>query len=726
MLEVAAVMALAELSAIGMPWFALAVAVACVLLRPATGGVLEILLGCLAFLPLAALLPPGSALPWEAALPHPSAGVTPQPFVLLAAWPSWLACLVFLWWICGRSEDGFLEIRQSGMLLAAVGGSLLLTLARWESGAWQGPLSGFFSAIFPTRNQAGGYAAVGFAACAMKVLFATNFRSRTLWALGTAACAAPLVLLGSRGAVGAAVAGSLFGWLFSTLRSGYLPGKWRRTVAGFFVLLLPVGLAAVFLPEAPILERFGHSGLSGTASRLAIQQDAWHLLGSFPLTGIGLENFDAVFPFFRQASASTWRAFHPESDWLWVACEAGLITGVLAWGIWALLASRLWTLSAKQPGTAAVGFAAMTTIVMHGLLDVPAHCTPVLVLAGALAGVGTSDNRRETGALAAWMVALGLLATTLLTLSWNQTPRPPVFRPDRPRIIPAQDAVQRWLELHPLDYEVVELEVHRAIQTDNDSQATLLLERLFLLEPFSTEPAMRAFEHFAAQGDARMALVPARKILERTPPVRQADKLEELLQKSPPEVDAALLTIPPATAAGQAARMIFVGTSLPRTESLLFVELAARPNDPGISTVRAIRALSVADDAGHEEALNRAEEVPALAIAVAAVRARRLAAGGDWESACRLAAISPGLTDAQILSSATTPDPVRLALRELREERPEHARALLRLAEARHATSPELWYVLACTEWKLGSPERAWNAFVKYFELNNSAPYANP
>ena len=183
-IEIAAVVSLAVLPSIGGPWFAFGVALACLVLRPAFGRGLGILLLCLAVLPLAALVPPWGCLPWAAALPGPASSLTPQPFALLAAWPGYLAGLAYLWWICGRSRDGFVEARQSGVLFLAIVGSLLLAAGRWESGAWRGPWAGVFEAVFGTRNQAGGYAAVAVAACAMKVVFSENAQRRWLWALG--------------------------------------------------------------------------------------------------------------------------------------------------------------------------------------------------------------------------------------------------------------------------------------------------------------------------------------------------------------------------------------------------------------------------------------------------------------------------------------------------------------------------------------------------------------
>lgn len=721
-IEIAAVVSLAVLPSIGGPWFAFGVALACLVLRPAFGRGLGILLLCLAVLPLAALVPPWGCLPWAAALPGPASSLTPQPFALLAAWPGYLAGLAYLWWICGRSRDGFVEARQSGVLFLAIVGSLLLAAGRWESGAWRGPWAGVFEAVFGTRNQAGGYAAVAVAACAMKVVFSENAQRRWLWALGGAACSAPLMTLGSRGAIGAAAVGCAAGWLLPAMRSQRRDRRWQRVLAGCLVAFLAGSLVVILFPAAPIVARFGEAGVSGAGVRMAIQRDAWGLLAAFPLTGIGLGNFDVVFPFFRSVSASPTRAFHPESDWLWLSCEAGAVAGILAWAVVAVLAARLWKLARMRPGEAAVGFAALAAAAAHGLLDVPAHCASVFVLTCAFAGTG-EPGRRDGTRLAAWTVALGLALTSLVAMHWTRIPRPDVIRPDRPMLIPAQALTRQWLDFHPLDYEVLEWEVHRAIQAGDGLLATALMERLFLLEPFSTEPPTRVFQALTARGDARRALFPARVILERTPAAKRWERLEQLLRTSAslPELRAGILSLPPATAACQAVRIAAMGADVPPPERFLFIELASRPGDPGFPETLAVTALHMAS----EGELARADTIPSLAGPALAIRARRLAESGDFESACRLAVTAPGLSDAQIQASPETPATVRLALQEMRAGNPERARSLLHVAEARHASSRELWYLLGRAEWQLGSPERGWKAFEKYLGLEQTGSHGD-
>ena len=123
------------------------------------------------------------------------------------------------------------------------------------------------------------------------------------------------------------------------------------------------GLVVLMVPSVPLLDRFAADGASGLGFRLAVQADAWRMLAAHPVSGVGLGSFDGVFPFFRSLSASIWRTVHPESDWLWFACEAGVLAGLLAVGAGCLLAARWWRVAmAGDPGPAAVGLCCLEHI----------------------------------------------------------------------------------------------------------------------------------------------------------------------------------------------------------------------------------------------------------------------------------------------------------------------------------------------------------------------------
>lgn len=704
--EIAAVAALCILSVFApAPVLAAGVGIACLVWRPSCGGWLGAVLLALALAPLLALLPPLSqgGQVWLPALGAAGYSLTPQPRVLLSLWPTYLSAVIFLWWICGRGDENLRRRRQLILLLVGSLLSLLLVAGRWESGDWRGPTAEIFRVLFPTRNQAAGLAAVVFAGCVVQALRERRRGLKVAWLAGCAAGLLPLLTLGSRGALGAALAGCAAGGVLLLARVG----EWRRVrepVVGVLILAF-VGGALFLMAPLPLSQRFASEGVGGLGMRLAIQQDAWSLAAEHPLTGVGLGSFEDVFPLFRVASAMAVRANHPESDWLWLVCESGFLAGLLAWAVAILLAVRCIRLG--QNG--AVGLAALAAVAAHGLLDVPAHSLPIFFLVAALAGSG--GGGRST-CPATWPAAIGLILAAWLF--WEKPPRPAPFAPHRSMNVGSAGEIDRWLRYRPLDLAVHELALHRAIADRSDQKTEAALRRVLHLDPMSTELAMRAFRALAPQDNGPLCAVAVQAILERTPPGERAARLEELIKSSTPGILPFVLEIPPGSAAAGGVRILSLGTRASEADFRQFLNDAAKAGDPGVALPLAARVLALADN---DQIIFEAEKIPALARPAGAARARKLAAAGDYASACQAVTKAAGLTDRQILESPATPDAIRLALQQLRGGEPARARALAHAAEQEAPTSRGVWYVLGSAELALGDPGRAWMAFDKYLNL---------
>lgn len=714
--EIAAVVVLCLLAVFApAPVMAVGVGLACLIWRPACGGWLGGVLLALAVAPLLALLPsvwPGGRA-WFPAWDPAGLSLTPQPRVLLSLWPAYLTAVAFVWWICGRAEENLRRRRQLTLLLAGAFLSLLLAAGRWESGDWRGPTAEIFRGLFPTRNQAAGLAAVVFAACAVQALRERRRGLQAAWLLGCAAGLLPLLTLGSRGALGAALVGCAAGGFLLRTRLG----EWRRVRGSVVAILVAACLGGVIflLVPLPLSQRLAAEGVGGIGMRLAIQQDAWSLAAAHPITGVGLGSFEDVFPLFRAASAASVRANHPESDWLWLACESGFPAGLLAWAVAIVLAVRCVRLG--QNG--AVGLAALAAVIAHGLLDVPAHSLPIFFLVAGLAGSGKASGSRCP---AAWPVAIALVLAAWLF--WERPLRPPPFAPHRSMAVANAAAIDQWLGFRPLDVAVLELALHRAIADGSAQKMEGILRMILRLEPMSNERAMRAFRVLAQQGPGEVCALAARAILERTPPRQRAQLFEELIRSSSPKVLPFVLAIPPGSAAAQGVRILALGSQANEEEFRTFVLMAARPEDPGVGLSLAARVLARA--AGSQEILSEAAKTPSLARPLAAVRAQKLAEAGDYDAACQAVTESAGLSDQQILESPATPDSIRLALQELRSGHPGRTRALAHAGEKENPASPGLWYVLGAAERALGDPGRAWMAFDKYLQLGDIGTDGQP
>lgn len=343
----------------------------------ALNGMLFALLACAAtaFLPANWFLQPG----WRTALVEDFGIVlpgmlSPQPWISLGCFLSFLAGLSWLYYVSTLELD-LRDVRSQLRLFAFGIASLtaLCILLRaghtalpfWHNERGFGP--------FPNRNQTAnlfGITAVIVLACGQEDI--RHGRKRWIfWLIALAILIVGIVLDFSRAGVLLLVAGSGL-WLgVFALRKGSAA---RIALGASLILVL---LTVMLLFGGQTLERFnlraGDTGISGDL-RWAIFRDASHLIAASPWCGIGLGNFDEVFAIFRDASLSSARTIHPESDWFWLAVEMGWPAVVLAIAGIVLFVRRVFPLreGTNQRFRVAALIAALL-FAAHGIVDVSGH-----------------------------------------------------------------------------------------------------------------------------------------------------------------------------------------------------------------------------------------------------------------------------------------------------------------------------------------------------------------
>ena len=300
--------------------------------------------------------------------------VSPQPWMTLGCLISFLAALSWLYYMSAldlelRAVRSQLRLFAAGVVLLAALCVVLYyakaALPFWHNERGFGP--------FPNRNQTGnlfGLAAIIVLACGQDDI--RRGRKRWIfWLVGVGTLVAGLVLNLSRAGILLLLAGSAL-WLGTfALRKGSA----ARIALGASLLLIL--LTALLLFGGQTVERFNLRG-SGTSIfsdfRVLIFHDTIHLIRVSPWCGIGFGNFDEIFAVFRDASLTTARAIHPESDWLWLWSEAGWPAIVLALAGLVLLIRRVFPL---QEGTnqrfRLAALIAAILFVLHGLVDVSGH-----------------------------------------------------------------------------------------------------------------------------------------------------------------------------------------------------------------------------------------------------------------------------------------------------------------------------------------------------------------
>lgn len=300
--------------------------------------------------------------------------LSPQPWISLGAFLSFVAGLSWLYYMSALDLD-LREVRTQlrffafGVAMLA-GLSIALYYAHTALPFWHNE-RGF--GPFPNRNQTAnlfGLSAVVILACGQEDIR----RGRKRWLVWLAALGLVVasVLLGfSRAGVLLLVAGSGL-WLGAfAMRKGSA----ARIALGISVLLVLLTVTLLFGGQT--FERFNlRAGDTGVATdlRWRIFQDALELIQASPWAGIGLGNFDEVFAIFRDASLTSARTIHPESDWFWLWVETG-------WPAVALmlvgLGLLIWRVFPLQEGTnqrfRVAALIATLLFALHGVVDVSGH-----------------------------------------------------------------------------------------------------------------------------------------------------------------------------------------------------------------------------------------------------------------------------------------------------------------------------------------------------------------
>ena len=187
--------------------------------------------------------------------------------------------------------------------------------------------------------------------------------------------------------------------------------------------------------------------------RLLMYKDTLDLIAEQPIQGVGLGNYQYIFPQYRRTSIAENFALHSDSSWLLIAAESGLpALGTVA-ALLILCCLRLRGCSKYHSwGVRWSSAVAVFIFVIHSAFDIPAHRTASLLPALFLAGLAFRkpsifsplpsrlwpSRLLFTGFGIAWLIAAGWLAGFIpLPLSV-------------PLIRPSEDVRQQIYFLHKL------------------------------------------------------------------------------------------------------------------------------------------------------------------------------------------------------------------------------------------------------------------------------------
>ncbi|MEM6820576.1 MAG: O-antigen ligase family protein [Verrucomicrobiota bacterium] len=343
-----------------------------------------------------ALFDLGVDLPWTWHL---------QPWVLVNAWLMGIG--VGLWAYAALSISLSVSEARSLMftyallvcliaLTALLERFSLLTINWWEQGLGLGP--------FLNRNHSGSLYAITFLLSLGLASHYVRGKEKNLFVVCLMMSALLFVataLNGSRAGVLLLVSGGFFWALWRLIFFG--EKKESFILAGVAGLIL----AGLLFFGGEALERVvrhlpGQASGPGTllGGRWEIWVDTWQLFKTLPIFGVGLGNFEGVFPLFRESLIVERRVIHPESDWVWWIVELGVI------GLFAILVliccltiPALQDIKTRGRRIRSAAFIASGLFLMHGFFDVAAHRVGALVPVFLMLRLAWPNQRKSRGHL---------------------------------------------------------------------------------------------------------------------------------------------------------------------------------------------------------------------------------------------------------------------------------------------------------------------------------------
>lgn len=162
-------------------------------------------------------------------------------------------------------------------------------------------------------------------------------------------------------------------WLFSTQQKRSI-FRYARFAVPVIIILVSVFMIYGGWTLERVVQLIDQGMINEKGFRWRIYQDTARLIVDQPVLGIGLGNFEAVFPQYRENSATFHSIIHPESDWFWVWAELGSVGLVfLLFACGAMFAGIFPFSDGKQTHYRAAAATALIIFIAHTLVDVSGH-----------------------------------------------------------------------------------------------------------------------------------------------------------------------------------------------------------------------------------------------------------------------------------------------------------------------------------------------------------------
>ena len=470
---------------------------------------------------------------WHAALreaiPGLSKTVSLQPLYSLMRFGVMLA-VVFLgvWVIQWRPANRVRSLQALAGGIAALAIVALVAHFFSFSVPWWHPSQGF--GPFPNRNQTGTLMLLGamialgvFAGLARKLHWMGFF-----WGAVFLVCLLALLLSNSRAALCLLVLSSL-GW-FLTRQRVSMP---RLAIAGGVLSLV---IAAALLIGETVVERLPKLLDEGAGFRADVYEDTVRLVKTVPIEGVGVGNFDAVFPSFREKSLSPQRVIHPESDWLWMASEIGLCSLLFCgFVVGCVLRCPVRGVAEEEKDALVAGMFGIGAFLCHSVIDVPGHRFGTILPAVVLLGICFRPKLMGAGLkIIPWFSRLsgvGLVLFGLWLLKEKELTLKPQEQLAKGNQVEIERSASASLIRTPLNWSLYLIRGYAEIQTKRWLEASADFRYARLIEP---KLAIVAFEEGRGWigSNSRLALDAWTAALQQSLPDQRRDLYRQMLDVS--------------------------------------------------------------------------------------------------------------------------------------------------------------------------------------------------
>ena len=364
----------------------------------------------------------------------PGSGTT-QPWVTFEAWLLFACGVVWLAWCTARGttlDDRRVVIR---LLVAGLCGIAVLTLLNdagmisilwWKFPSYLGVTFGPFA----NRNHTSSIMALASVLCAA-VTYDCHRNKQRQWMLFLpmlAAFFAVIMTNTSRAGVilfflGTAIWGFTAAIRSASVKKMVLVGA--LLLAGVSIMLVLRGSVIDRLAAALNRENFATT----MGARALLYADVVKMTSASPWAGIGLGCFSEVYPQVVSFHEPRMVFLHPESDWLWMMAEGGMLSVIGCAAALVLMASMTgpWSGARNNDSSSrqdwrirhAAGIAAFMAAI-HGIVDVPNHSMGYGLTSCLLLALAVRPSRVQLAATGVDRIAFRILGLCVLGagLTW--------------------------------------------------------------------------------------------------------------------------------------------------------------------------------------------------------------------------------------------------------------------------------------------------------------------